>query len=218
MMTTTRIVLADDHTLVRAGIRLLLEKISGLDVVGEASDCEAAFAMVRDLKPNVLLTDIAMGKTNGLALAARIAREFPAVKVVILSMHANEEYVIDALRHGAAGYVLKDSVVDELDRAIATVRAGGVFLSPSISQRVIDSYVGRTTPSEGVGSPLTPRQLEVLRLIAEGRSTKQIAGGLGISVKTVETHRAQLMERLGIRDVPGLVRYAMRTGLVPPVE
>lgn len=217
-MTATRIVLADDHALVRAGIRLLIEQIPDLEVVGEASDGHAALALVRELQPHVLLTDIAMGERNGLALAAQVARELPAVKVVILSMHANEEYVIEALRHGAAGYLLKDSAADELERAMVAVRTGQTYLSPAISQQVIDAYLGRTSTPSPESDPLTPRQREVLRLVAEGHNTKKIAGLLRISVKTVETHRAQLMERLGIHDIPGLVKYALRKGLASPGE
>lgn len=213
-MTTTRIVLADDHALVRAGIRVLIEQIPGLEVVGEAGDGHAALELVRDLQPDVLLTDIAMGAPSGLEVAARVARDFPEVKVIILSMHANEEYVMEALRHGAAGYLLKDSAAVELERALQTVGEGRTYLSPVISRRVIDAYVGRTGAPGAARDPLTPRQREVLQLLAEGYNTKKIAGLLGISVKTAETHRAQLMERLGLHSIPELVRYAMRTGLI----
>ncbi len=213
-MTPTRVVLADDHALVRAGIRLLIEQLPDMEVVGEASDGHTALQLVREHQPHVLLTDITMGERSGLALAAQVAREFPAVRVIILSMHANEEYVMEALRHGVAGYLLKDSAAEELDRAMAAVRVGQTYLSPAVSQRVIDAYVGRTSAPEPTTDPLTPRQREVLCLIAEGHHTKKIAGLLKISVKTVETHRAQVMERLGIHDVPGLVKYALRKGLV----
>lgn len=217
-MKPLRIVLADDHALVRAGIRLLLESNPDAEVVGEAGDSRAALALVRDLKPDLLLTDIAMGQPSGLDLAAQVAREYPAVRVVILSMHANEEYVLAALRHGAVGYLLKDAAAEDLDRALLEVRQGKTYLSPVISQRVIDAYLGRTSAPVVEGDPLTPRQREVLCLIAKGHNTKAIAGRLNISVKTAETHRAQLMERLGIHDVPGLVRYAVRRGLVSSDE
>ena len=212
-MPPTRIVLADDHTLVRAGIRALLEKLPGVLVIGEASDGRAALELLRQGQPDVLLTDVAMTGMGGLALAAQARTEHPAVKVIILSMHANEEYVMQALKSGAAGYLLKDAVAAELEVALAAVARGDTYLSPAISKRVLDAYLTRTAGGREP-DPLTPRQRETLRLIALGRNTKEIAAELGVSVKTVETHRAQLMDRLGIRDVAGLVKYALRMGLI----
>ncbi len=212
-MRPTRIVLADDHALVRAGIRALLEKLPGVVVVGEAADGREALVLLGKNRPDILLTDIAMRGLGGLALAAEARRIRPGLKVLILSMHANEEYVVQALKSGAAGYLLKDAVAAELALALATVARGETYLSPAISRRVLDAYLARTTGTPAP-DPLTPRQREVLRLVAQGRNTKAIAADLGLSVKTVETHRAQLMERLGIRDVPGLVKYALRLGLI----
>jgi DNA-binding NarL/FixJ family response regulator len=159
--------------------------------------------------------DIAMKGMNGLEAAARLRERLPAVKVIILSMHTSEEYVLLALRAGAAAYLIKDSATSELELALKSVMRGETYLSPAISRQVVDGYVQRVGASAGP-EPLTPRQREVLKRIAEGRSTKEIAYELNLSVKTVETHRAQIMERLGIREVAGLVRYAMRAGLVPP--
>ncbi len=212
----TRILLADDHTLMRAGIRSLLEKIPGVEVVGEAADGREAVALVKITSPNMVLMDIAMAGLNGLEATARIRKEFPRVRVIILSMHANEEYVLQTLRAGAAGYLLKDSATAELELAIHAVARGDTYLSPAISKRVIDDYLGRTSGQKSFAEQLTPRQREILQLIAEGKSTKEIAYLLNLSIKTVETHRTQLMDRLDIHDVPGLVRYAMRIGLVTP--
>lgn len=213
-MKGLRILLADDHTLVRAGIRSLLEKISGVEVVGEASDGREALGLVPQLKPDILLSDIAMQGLGGLVLAAQVKREYPAVKVLLLSMHANEEYVVQALKSGVSGYLLKDAVSAELELALAAVGRGETYLSPAISRRVIEAYVARTGGAADSPDPLTPRQRETLRLIAVGKNTKEIAFELGVSPKTVETHRAQLMERLGIHDVAGLVKYAIHTGLI----
>jgi len=214
-MKRTRVLLAEDHHLVRAGIRSILEDMPGLEVVAEASDGPEALKLVALRAPDIVLLDIALPGMNGLDAAARIARDHPRVRVVILSMHANEEYVSQALRAGAVGYLLKDSTVPELGLAIAAVQRGETYLSPAVSRRVIEGYV-RQSQADGPLEGLTPRQRDVLRLIAEGRSTRDIATALGVSVKTVETHRAYLMERLDIRDVAGLVRYAIRTGLVKP--
>ena len=214
-MANLRVLLADDHALVRAGMRSLLRDIAGVEVVGEAADGAEALVLAAREKPDAVLLDIAMKGMGGLEAAARFREQHPGVKVIILSMHASEEYVLQALRAGAAAYLIKDSATAELELALKSVMRGETYLSPAISRQVVEGYVQRM----GAGSPvdpLTPRQREVLKGIAEGRSTKQIAADLGLSVKTVETHRAQIMERLGIRDVAGLVRYAMRTGLVPP--
>ncbi len=215
-MKALRILLADDHALVRAGIRELVQKIPGIEVVGEASSGRQALEMIELLSPDLVLLDIGMKELNGLEVAARVARDFPAVKTLILSMHNNEEYVLRALRVGASGYMLKDSAIAELRLAIESVRNDKTYLSPSISRNAIDSYLNRTSAHGKSTSleQLTPRQREILQLIAEGRSTKEIAGDLNLSAKTVETHRAQLMERLDIYDVASLVRYAMRVGLI----
>jgi DNA-binding NarL/FixJ family response regulator len=214
-MSSLRVLLVDDHALVRAGMRSLLRDIEGVEVVGEAADGAEALVLAERERPDAVLLDIAMKGMNGLEAAARFRELHPGVKVLVLSMHASEEYVLQALRAGVVAYLLKDSATAELELALRSVMRGETYLSPAISRQVVEGYVQRV----GAGSsddPLTPRQREVLKRMAEGSSTKEIAFDLGLSVKTVETHRAQIMERLGIRDVAGLVRYAMRTGLVPP--
>jgi DNA-binding NarL/FixJ family response regulator len=213
-MKPLRVLLADDHALVRAGIRSLLDRMVDVEVVGEAGDGQQALDMVDALRPDILVIDIAMSGLNGLEAAAVMKKSFPAVKVMILSMHANEEYVIRAFNAGAAAYLVKDAAAGELTLAIAAVGRGDVYLSPAVSRMVVSDYVGGAGRMAR-GKALTPRQREILRHLAGGRSTKQIAAQLGISGKTVDTHRAQLMQRLGIHDLPGLVRYAIRTGLIP---
>jgi DNA-binding NarL/FixJ family response regulator len=213
-MNVTRVLLADDHALVRAGIRALVEKIPDVQVVAEAGTGREALELVRSKFPNVVLMDIAMTELGGLEALPRITKDFPGVKVVMLSAHANEEYVIRALREGASGYMLKDSATTELELAIHSVVLGKIYLSPSISRTVIDDYLQRVGGAVSPLEQLTPRQREILQSIAEGQNTKEIASVLNISPKTVEAHRLQLMERLNIHDVPGLVRYAVRSGLV----
>jgi DNA-binding NarL/FixJ family response regulator len=218
-MKPLRVVLADDHTLVRAGIRSLLERIPGIEVVGEADTGLEALALIGAHQPDVALIDIAMPGLNGLDVATRVASDWPQVRVIVLSVHANEEYVAQALRAGAVGYLLKDSATAELDLALEAVCRGETYLSPAISRTVISGYLARHAGAgRGTESPLTPRQREILTLLAGGKSTKEIAGMLSLSAKTVETHRAQLMERLNIHDVPGLVKYALHLGLIPPVN
>jgi DNA-binding NarL/FixJ family response regulator len=214
-MAVLRILLVDDHALVRAGMRSLLREIEGVEVVAEASDGAEALRLAARENPDVILLDIAMKGMNGLDAAARLREQQPGAKVIVLSMHTSEEYVLLALRAGAAGYLIKDSATSELELALKAVARGETYLSPAISRQVVEGYVQRVGAA-ATPDPLTPRQREVLKRIAEGRSTKEIAYELKLSVKTVETHRAQVMERLGIRDVAGLVRYAMRAGLVPP--
>ena len=213
-MNVTRVLLADDHALVRAGIRALVEKIPDVQVVAEAGTGREALELVRSKSPNVVLMDIAMTELGGLEVLPRITKDFPGVKVVMLSAHANEEYVIRALREGASGYMLKDSATTEMELAIHSVGRGKIYLSPSISRTVIDDYLQRVGGAVSPLEQLTPRQREILQSIAEGKNTKEIASVLDISPKTVEAHRLQLMERLNIHDVPGLVRYAVRSGLV----
>ncbi len=214
-MANVRVLLVDDHALVRAGMKSLLRDIEGVEVVGEAADGAAALALAGRERPDAVLLDIAMKGMGGLETAAKFREQFPGVKVLILSMHSSEEYVLQALRAGAVAYLIKDSATAELELALRSVMRGETYLSPAISRQVVEGYVQRVGAA-AAEDPLTPRQREVLKRVAEGRSTKEIAYELGLSVKTVETHRAQIMERLGIRDVAGLVRYAMRTGLVPP--
>ena len=200
----------------RAGIRSLLERIPTVDVVAEAGDGREALALVKKHRPTVVLMDIAMPELNGLEAVARITRDFPEVKVIILSMHISETYVRQAFRAGASGYLLKDGTLAELESAIESVHSGGTFLSPRISRRVIKSYLESLGNTSSPLDHLTARQREILQLIAEGKSTKEMAFLLGLSIKTVEAHRAELMSKLEIHNVPDLVRYAMRAGLVPP--
>ena len=216
MMKPIRVLLADDHTLVRAGIRSLLENMEGIEVIAEAGDGREALRLVRTHRPDVVLMDIAMPGLNGLEAAARIAKKCPNVRVIILCMHVNEEYVLQALRAGAAGYMVKGADAAELEIAIRAVARGETYLSPMVSKHVVTDYIQRISGETSPLELLTPRQREVLQLIAEGYSTKKIARTLKISVKTVETHRMQLMERLDIHDIAGLVRYAIRIGLVKP--
>jgi DNA-binding NarL/FixJ family response regulator len=210
-----RVLLVDDHDLVRAGIRALLQNLGGFEIVAEAGNGRDALRLIEPHRPDVVLMDIIMPDLNGLDATARIAAASPAVRVLILSMNSGEEYVLQALRAGAAGYLLKNVTPGELEMAIRSVARGETYLSPAVSRHVIDAYVQRVGgESAGPLQRLTPRQREVLQLIAEGHSTKEMARKLGISVKTVEMHRAQLMAELDIHDVAGLVRYAIRTGLV----
>jgi DNA-binding NarL/FixJ family response regulator len=213
-MTPVRVLLADDHALVRAGIRALLEDLEGVTVVAEAGNGSEVLELARKHRPDVALLDISMPGLGGLEASAQLKQELPEVRVVMLSMHANEEYVLQALRVGAAGYMLKDSATAELELALHAVMQGETYLSPPISKQMVEGYVQRVGAEQPVADNLTPRQRQVLQLIAGGHSTKEIAYHLELSVKTVETHRAQLMARLQIHDIAGLVKYAIRNGLV----
>jgi DNA-binding NarL/FixJ family response regulator len=213
-MKNVRVLLADDHTLIRAGIRGLLEGLAGIEVAGEAGDGHEALRLAEALRPDVVLLDIGMPGLNGLEVAARLAKLDPAMRVVILSMHTSEEYVLQALRAGAAGYLLKGAAVAELELAVRAVARGETYLSPAVSKRVVDEYVSRTGGAADPLAVLTPRQREVMQLVAEGHTSKDIAQQLGLSYRTVETHRNQLMRRLDIHDLTGLVRFAVRVGMV----
>jgi len=209
-----RVLLADDHALVRAGIRLLLEKLPDIEVIAEASDGHEAIRLVEKHQPHVLLTDIAMPGLNGLEVTRHLAKTLPKVRVLILSMYSDEAHVFLALRAGAAGYLLKGSVREELKMAIRAVAQGETYLSPPVAKITIREYSGRVNAEPGPLRRLSPRQEQVLQLIAEGKTTKQIALALNISVKTVESHRMQLMERLDLHDIASLVRFAIKIGLV----
>jgi DNA-binding NarL/FixJ family response regulator len=215
-MVPLTIVLADDHQLVRGGVRSLLESLPGVKIVGETGDGREALDLIEKHRPDVILLDITMPGLSGLEVAARVSAISPRTKVVILSMHAGETYVAQALRAGIAGYLLKDSAIAELEVALEAVSRGETYLSPAVTGRVVTSFLSGQGPPAGPLEGLTSRQREVLQLIAEGRSSKEIASQLGVAVKTIETHRTQIMERLDIHDIAGLVRFAIRVGLVSP--
>ena len=208
------IVLADDHELVRAGIRSILETFPSVRVQAEAGDGKEALDLVRRLEPDVLLLDITLPGLNGLEVADRIRKLGLGTRVLMLSMHSGPEYVARGIQSGAAGYLVKDSAVDELAAALESVLAGRRYLSEALDREVIQGFLRSGESALDELAVLTPRQREILQLIAEGSSTREIAERLHVSVKTVETHRAQLMSRLGIHDVPGLVRFAIRTGMI----
>jgi DNA-binding NarL/FixJ family response regulator len=214
MSSAIRVLLADDHTLFRAGIRSLLEKVADVEVVGEAGTGLEALRLIEDRQPDVVLMDILMPELNGLDTTARVKEKLPHVRVIILSMNAAEEYVLQALRVGADGYLLKNVSPMELELAVRAVGQGQKFLASAVSKHVIESYSTRVSGQGTSLERLTPRQREVLQLVAEGHSSKEIAAKLDLRVKTVEMHRAQLMAALDIHDVAGLVRYAIRVGLI----
>ena len=214
-MSRIRVLLVDDHALVRAGIRGLLEARPGVEVIAEAADGSEAIELARAHRPDVVLMDLTMKGKTGLEATAQITKEFPQIHVIILSMHTTQDYVTQALRAGAAGYLIKDCAPAELDFALSAALRGDRYLSPRLKQSAFGPAESTQSADYG-GIPLTPRQREILPLIAAGLGTKEIAYKLNISKKTVETHRKELMHRLNIHDVPGLVRYAIRTGLVSP--
>ncbi len=206
-----RILLADDHVVVREGLRNLLVR-EGFDVVAEASDGHAAVRQARDLNVDIALLDIFMPLLNGLDTAREILKASPKTKVILLTMYKEEQYVLEALRVGVSGYVIKSQAGEDLVQAIHEVSKGSVYLSPVVTGTVVKAYL------EGRGSlePLTSRERAVLQLIAEGKTTKEIAQLLGLSVKTAESHRTNLMKKLDIHEIAGLVRYAIRLGLIQP--
>ena len=211
-----RIVLADDHALVRAGMRALLERIEGVSVVAEAGNGREAVALASDLAPDVVVMDISMKELNGIEATGLVKAQAPGVRVIIVSMHTTEDYVVRAMRAGADGYLVKDAAPQELCMSLDALARGEIFVSSRVSAHLVAGLRaggGEGTPKESRNG-LTVRQKEILQMIAEGRSTKEIAFSLGVSIKTVETHRAAIMQRLGIRDVAGLVVHAIRAGLI----
>ena len=207
-----RIVLADDHVLVRQGLKSLLER-EGFQVVGEASDGQEALRQVESLQPDIAVMDISMPTLNGLNAAREVGRSSPKTKTILLTQHEEDVYVSGALEAGVRGYVLKNQVASDLLHAVQRVSSGQVYLSPGVSQAVVSAYQSRPGKS---ADPLTLRERQVLQLIAEGKSTKDVASLLGISVKTAESHRTRLMHKLDIHETASLVRYAVRRGIVQP--
>ena len=212
-MNLTRVVLVDDHALVRAGIRALIGMIEGVEVVGEVGDGDDALRLVDELRPDIVLLDVTMPAMGGFTTLQEITTRFPAVRVIMLTMHEAREYAIQALRGGAAGFIPKSAASAELKEAIKTVMRGKTYVSSETPQNIA-ATTDKTAQEKELLKRLTPRQREILALIAEGQATKKIARTLNISAKTVESHRSQLMERLDIHEVAGLVRFAIRTGLV----
>ncbi|PYS97336.1 MAG: DNA-binding response regulator [Acidobacteria bacterium] len=207
-----QVLLADDHHIVREGLKSLLEK-EGFRVVGEAADGREAVRLAGTSHPDVAVLDLSMPSMNGLDAAREIIRSEPKTKAILLTVHTEDPYVLEALRAGVTGYVLKSQAPADLVQAIRETSRGSIYLSPGVSRIVVDAYRGKTDlPSD----PLTPREREVLQLVAEGKSTKEVAGILGVSVKTAESHRSRIMEKLDIHETATLVRYAIRRGLIQP--
>jgi len=208
-----RLLLADDHALIRAGVRAMINELPGYEIVGEAENGKQVVEKALALKPDIILLDVSMKNISGIEALQPLAEAAPASKVLMLSMHTDAEVVLTALRKGARGYLLKDAAMAELHMALQAVERGERYLSSAIAQPVIEQALAQApSPSE----QLTQRQIEILRLITRSASTRAIANGLNLSVKTVEAHRAQIMKRLNIHDVPGLVLYAIREGIIDP--
>ena len=215
-MKKIKLLVADDHKIFRQGIKKLLEDESDLQVVGEASDGREAVKKATELKPDVILMDIAMANLNGLEATRHIKKQLPSAKVIMVTMHKNEEYVLQSFQAGASGFILKEGAVEELVSAIRSIHSDKSFLSPSISKTLIDAYMRKmeTGKTETPFDLLTDREREVLQLIAEGYTNREVAKSLFISVKTVEAHRAHIMQKLNIHDIAKLVKYAIQKGLV----
>lgn len=215
-MNTIRILLADDHTVIRNGLRVLLERQPGFEVVGEASHGREAVEMARSLNPNVAVVDVAMPILNGIEAARQISAEFPSIAIVVLSMHSDESYVLRALKAGARGYLLKDSGENELIAAIRAVRDGKAYFSPAISKLLVEDYMRQLQHrgAEDSYELLTTREREILQLLAEGRTNKEVATLLNLSLYTVETHRGNLLQKLNLHSIPELILYAVRKGIV----
>lgn len=215
-MADIRIILADDHIVIRSGLRLVLEREPGFIVVGEAADGKEAIQLAQDLCPGVAVLDVAMPNLNGIEAARQITAASPDTAVVMLSMHSDESYVLRALNAGARGYLLKDSPEADLIAAIKAVFDGKAYFSPAISRVLVDDYVRqlRKRGLEDSYELLTAREREILQLLAEGKSNKELAGRLNLSIYTVETHRSNLMEKLNLHGIPELILYAVRKGII----
>lgn len=210
----TKILLADDHKIVREGLRSILEKELQADVVAQAENGRATLALAREHRPDIVIMDITMPELNGIEAAAQIVQELPGTKIIALSMHSDKKYVSEMLRAGASGYLLKDCAVDELGLAIQVVLSNRIYVSPDVTGVVVSDYlerVGQTRSS--IAAKLTVKEREVLQLIAEGHSTKEIASRLSVSIQTIDTHRQHIMEKLDLHSIAELTKYAIREGL-----
>ena len=215
-MSRVRVLLADDHKMIRAGLRLVLEQQPEVAVVGEADDGRQAVALAEELKPDVVVMDVGMPNLNGIEAAAQVKQALPATAVVMLSMHSDEGYILRALRAGATGYILKDSAEADLVAAVRAVAEGKSFFSPKVSRILLEDYMRklRKSGAEDSYDLLSAREREILQLVAEGKSSKEIANLLNLSVYTVETHRANIMQKLNLKGIPELILYAVRKGIV----
>ncbi len=214
---STRVLIADDHQIVREGLRSMLEKEPGITVVGEADNGRTTLRMARELTPDVIIMDVSMPDLNGIEATRQIVAEFGTVKVIALSMHDDRRFVLNMLKAGAKGYMLKDSAFKELANAIRVVVANQTYLSSEIADIVVKDYLSSTTSGESSAfSRLSPREREVLQLLAEGKTSNQIAESLHVSIKTVETHRSQLMAKLNVKNIATLTKYAIREGITMP--
>jgi len=210
-----RILLADDHKIVRDGLRTLIGKEAGMEVIGEAENGRKALKMAEKIRPNVVIMDVTMPDMNGIEATRKMLTEVPGVKVIALSMHSDRRFVLGMLEAGASGYLMKDCAFDELAKAVRSVATGQTYLSPSIADVLVKGYLDKVNEKiSAARSPLTEREREILQLLAEGRSSKEIAAHLGVSVKTVETHRRNMMQKLNMRSVAELTKYAIREGLI----
>ena len=213
-MKPVRIAIADDHKLVRSGFKAMLRQLGNVEVVAETGDGHEALELLKKHRPDIALLDITMPGLTGIEVANRIAKDHPEIKVIILSMHTTPDYIAKAIRAGVSGYLLKNADPIELELAIRAASDGQNYLSPAVSKCLVEDYARRVGPTGGVAEQLTDRQREILQLLAEGKSNKDVARILKLSVKTVETHRKQLMDRLDIHDIAGLVRFAIRAGVI----
>ena len=212
---STRVLIVDDHKIMREGLRSLLEKQPDMEVVAEAENAQTALKLVEELKPDLVIIDVVMPALNGIEATRRILTKVPSVKVIALSMYSDKRFVMEMLRAGASGYLLKDCAFEELDGAIRAVTQGRTYITPRIVDIIVKDYFSQVEkPSSSALSSLTSRQYEVLQLLAEGRTTREIAQQMSLSVKTIESHRQQIISKLNIRSIAGLTKYAIREGLI----
>lgn len=213
-MPTIRVLIADDHRIIRDGLKTMIEKEAGMEVIAEAENGRELIRLVQKHRPNIVITDVSMPDMNGTEATRKIMEGIPGIRVIALSMHSDRRYVLGMLEAGASGYLLKDCAFEELATAIRQVARGNTYLSPRIAELVVNGYLNKTSgPSHASGSMLTPREREVLQLLAEGRSAKEVASHIHVSVKTIETHRRNMMVKLNMRGIAELTKYAVREGL-----